>query len=136
MNIDKLNELIDHLETLPDDEFDLSEYHVCGSPSCVAGWAAWLSLGKPENLIGGLGLQWPSHSDVTRGIVAEALGFLEVSDHEEQRRVEGRLFAGDFGRATLVNITKAQVIKALRDFAETKEYPDWDIIRYGDSDEE
>lgn len=56
MNKDRILALADLIETLPDAEssfatsgFDMRYVtHECGTPSCIAGWAAWEAQGRPE----------------------------------------------------------------------------------------
>lgn len=52
MKTENILELADFLETLPNPEkFDMRKYthnHACHTPSCFAGWGAWLHLGRPK----------------------------------------------------------------------------------------
>ena len=47
MNIENINKLIDHLESIPEVEYNQKWYtHGCGTPACIAGHAAYLSTNK------------------------------------------------------------------------------------------
>ena len=40
MNVENINKLIDHLESIPEIKYDQKRYtHGCGSPACVIGHA-------------------------------------------------------------------------------------------------
>jgi hypothetical protein len=57
-NVENCQLLLDTLRSLPEigddteaDGFSMAQYkHACGTPSCMAGYAAWLKEGKPKNM--------------------------------------------------------------------------------------
>lgn len=43
MNVQRINELADIIEALPDSSFDMTRFtdNECGTPLCIGGWAVW-----------------------------------------------------------------------------------------------
>ena len=51
MNIENVNKLIDHLESIHEIEYDQKRYiFECGSPACIAGHAVYLAKGKKYDI--------------------------------------------------------------------------------------
>lgn len=72
-----LAELIEqqpHTGRLSADGFCMSNYvHNCGTPSCIAGWAAWLSHRKPKQMEDSMALFW------------RAQNYLDLSEDQADR---------------------------------------------------
>lgn len=95
--------------------FDMSDTVNCGAPACIAGWAAWLQLGQPEELVDNAE-PW-MHG--TNNIVNAALDYLGVE--ENRGKIADELFCGNHNPYTLRNITAKEAAKTLRHFAKTGE---------------
>lgn len=113
MNKERILALADLIEqqphTTPYDKsgFDLSSYtHDCGTPSCIAGWAAWEAAGRPEKLIMDPGK-----------IIELAQTYLGLDEHECD------IFCGECGTPRLSKVTPQTVALLLREFVETEEVP-------------
>lgn len=110
------------LETLEEGQFNMvkllrEQDHVnqCGSPFCIAGWAAWLELGKPEELRDN-GQMWDSGAN---NIINAALDFFDTEDGDWTLR--NNLFLGHKSNLDIaeMRITPAKAAKTLRHLAET-----------------
>lgn len=111
--MNKLLEFADFIESLPTKKFGMQKYVHCDSPSCIAGWAAWFALGKPEELY-----------DVDN-IIRAACDYLDLP---ETYAVTKRLFAGEYNCGFLSTITPSEAAAGMRHFAATgtidwKEFP-------------
>ncbi|MGQ7794510.1 hypothetical protein ACUN0C_19065 [Faunimonas sp. B44] len=90
MNVERINQLIERLESAPDEIFDMAEWGKgCGTPACIAGhtvqmfgtWAEDISE-QAKDL---LGLDWPDawdlfvpeHKCLTQITKDEAIGTLK-----------------------------------------------------------
>lgn len=105
MNKERVLQLADLIETVED--FDMSDYThgpaSCGSPSCIAGWAAWEELNRPKGLRFD---ECESHATV----------YLELTDAQAHD-----LFCGSEPAAALRGITAVEAARVLRHLAETGE---------------
>lgn len=137
MNKTNIIALAAFIEKLPEEKFDmcnvvlnggyLNDRSSCGSPSCIAGWAAWEEQGRPE-IIHDNGETWSGGGN---SIINSALAYFGINDKEEGNRVQSELFRGDYGDTENDALTKADAVRALRTYAETQE-----IVWPGDDEED
>ena len=71
MNVENINKLIDHLESIPEVEYNQKWYMFkCGSPACIAGHAVRLARGKDYSLEGShislIAGKWLGINEVTK----------------------------------------------------------------------
>jgi len=118
MNTDRILALADLIEKQPltdsiaADGFYMGSYtHECGTPSCIAGWAAWESLGRPAHMK--LNDEW--------GVSDLAAEFLGISD--EQRR---SLFLMSNSNRSYHGVSPTEAAAVIRRFAATGEV-DWSV---------
>lgn len=123
MNIERINALADLIEQQPqslhDDQpgFNMNRFvHHCGTPSCIAGWAAWEALQRPANI-----QETWREGERYRDVEDEAREYLGID-----AETAGRLFWGTDG-IKLEPITKEQAARVLRHLAQTGEV-DWSIV--------
>lgn len=93
--------------------------HSCGTPSCIAGWAAWEEEGRPKAV---------STPDTGWSLECKAQKYLGLatSVEAELSDIAYSLFYPEGDRVDLYdNITPAQAAACLRHLAETGEV-DWD----------
>ena len=127
MNVQRINELADHLEkNIPDDGFDMDNYFIemprlannyCGTPSCIAGYAIDLfgSKHRIEISVCSSGRNiWPKQ------YAAELL--------ELDGPIMAELFTPECGLQE--NITRENAVDALRTLADTGTFY-WDNILGG-----
>lgn len=115
------------IERLPEHEFAMDrclqrtkpsrDKYDCGSPSCIAGWAAWLEQGRPQ-VITDNRESWILGRN---NLVNSALTYLGITDPTEQRRVMNELFRGNYGGSANRRFTRAHAVHALRTYAATGE---------------
>lgn len=111
-NVLKLADLIDQQ---PESKFDIARIsHNCGSPSCIAGWAAWEQQGRPKVLMNN-GQCWNGENN----LINDALDFFGTDDKDGSIRQE--LFRGGYTGHDNFHITKDMSVRTLRHFAETGE---------------
>ncbi len=104
------------IEALPEEKFDMTDTtRSCGSPSCIAGWAAWEQHGDPW--------KWGSND-----LISSALEFFSITEEEEQDRVMRHLFRGDYSNVDNAALTKEDAVEALREYARSGGivWPDFD----------
>lgn len=114
---DRLLALADVLEQAKD--FDMSKFnHECGTPACIAGWAAWLEAGETPV--------------PNRDVAPRALAFLGVYEFVDASRVSDRLFFALSSPPMIAQaaITREDAIETVRRFAETG-CIDWPERVYG-----
>lgn len=124
--------LADLIDSLPDEKFEMETFlrdrgeddATCGSPSCIAGWAAWEQQGRPKTLKDNL-QNWASGHN---NLINSALEFFGIpqNDWEERKRVRDELFRGNYGAWANKHLTKADASRVLREYAESGkiEWPD------------
>ena len=106
MNIENVNKLIDHLESIEDFEYDQETYtHGCGSPACVGGHAAYLARIEGE-------------IDIHLSMELIAQSYLGICNHDRER-----MFSPDplnqYKRRIKQDVTKQDAINMLKNFSET-----------------
>lgn len=84
----------------------------CGTPSCIAGWAAWMAADKPKYL---------DTSDL--GILNQAKAFLGLTRAEDNNLFTPYVLA----KGDMSAITPHQAAATLRTFAETGVI-DWTLV--------
>lgn len=108
MNTERILQLAQYIESLPEEKFDMSEFHVCETAVCIAGYACQLfKEDKTYDLSG-----WQSYSD----FAACAL--------ELPRGLARELFlpsGTECGYSFLECIPKSDAVETLRNLAETGE---------------
>lgn len=112
MNRERILELADliekqpHVGTCDAAGFNMNRFvHPCGTPCCIAGWATWESLGRPQKI----------EADDDCLIDEQATQWLGLQDMEAYD-----LFWMP-GNLMLENITPSQAARTLRHLAETGE---------------
>jgi hypothetical protein len=115
VNVERILALADLIEKQPhtkiedDSGFNMDRYrHDCGTPACIAGWAASVESGNIGGYIPGAGYTW-----------ATAQNFLGLRETQAQH-----LFApygADFDLYDWVDITPKMAATTLRNLAETGE---------------
>lgn len=111
-----MNECLMHRDSISEDNV------TCGSPSCIAGWAAWEEQGRPE-FITDNGEQWNYGNN---NLINSALAYFGIEDWDEKLRVMNELFRGEYGNDENGSLTNKDAAHALRTYAETGEivWPD------------
>lgn len=128
MNKERILALADLIEKQPHTgEADLSGFnmewltHDCGTPSCIAGWAAWENDGRPSKM----DVDWGFYAVENRA--ATWMGFAEIteglSESEDQTFL---LFYPQNPYDDYHSITPSHAAAVLRNLAETGEV-NWDI---------
>lgn len=133
MNVENILKLATLIEGLPEGKFDMRDTLKegnevsCGTPACIAGWAAWMQQGKPEVLHDNRKPWSTGEND----LITSALEFMGVPNITENpglfHLVIDDLFGGDQCGSDLAHVTNAQAAEALRNFADTGEVEPWDL---------
>lgn len=105
------------IEALPEEKFDMQDTRMnCGSPSCIAGWAAWEQQGRPKFLDDNQNA-WTSG---TNNLVNSALKYFGIEE-DGQYQIMSELFRGEYRSFDNAMLTKEDAVEALREFARTGE---------------
>ena len=110
MNIENVNKLIDHLESIKDSEYDQSIFnHDCGTPACVAGHTVYIAGAWSDYLL---------NNEVGTNcmyIIYCAAEYLGLSEKEENRMFRAFPFIHD------LETTKLEATNMLKNFIKTGE---------------
>lgn len=124
MNTANILALADFIEALPEDSFDMStcvkegQTHpneTCGSPSCIAGWAAWEQQDRPHYITDNE-RSWNSGNN---NLINSALKYFGIIATDERQRVMNELFRGNYGDMANRRLSRADAAQVLRTFAHT-----------------
>ena len=121
MNVENVNELIDHLKSIDDSEYDQRMYtHECGTPACIAGHSVYLAEGENydieyhnDDTNDYENYNYENYNNENYDISYEAADWLDISN--EQTAILFRPYP--LGKNE--EITKLEAIMMLKNFIKT-----------------